>query len=374
MEGAFIETEQVIDMLQTIIHTIPDDVAVIDRERNIILSNREDFSSGKCYNVLFGRETPCQNCRLNYAIKHKTPVTLEFRHVDSYYQVQAVPIFDKAHEVKSVMEYYRDITKEKEIEQQLLQADKMASLGLLVSGIGHEINNPNQFIKGNVKIVKQALEDLLPIVDKYYETHPELKIARLPYSFLREHIMILVNDMARGSERIKNIVESLKRFARHDEGLLIDTVDINTIINESARLIHKQVNKTASIHLDFEENIPTFIGNSQKIEQIIINLVINASQAMEDGKKGNIWIRTFQKEKHILVEIQDDAGGIKEKDLKKIFDPFFTTKRNKGGTGLGLSIVYRIIEEHGGSILVDSKVNEGTKFTIRFPKNEGKKL
>ena len=132
-----------------------------------------------------------------------------------------------------ILEFYRDVTLEKTYDQQLQQADKLASLGQLVSGIGHEINNPNQFIRGNIKIVKQAIEDMLPIVDEYYAAHPDLKIARLNYDFLREHIMTLVDDMAHGSERIKAIVEGLRTFARKDEGLLVDKVDINTLIEAS---------------------------------------------------------------------------------------------------------------------------------------------
>ena len=354
--------------LERIFQHIPDHVAIIDLNHKVILTNQEKFTTGgKCYQTFFEQDAPCSDCRLEQVRKEKIPVSTEMRQDNTYYQIQSIPIFNKENDVEGLIEFYRDITKEKEIEQQLQQADKLASLGQLVSGIGHEINNPNQFIKGNINIVKQALEDILPIVDAYYQEHPDLKVARLPYSFLRSQIMVLVNDMARGSERIKSIVESLKRFARRDEGLLIDTVDLNTIISESARLVHNQVHKFAHVHLDFAQNLPTFNGNSQKIEQVIINLVINASQAMPKGKKGNIWIKTFLEKEEIVFQIKDDAAGMSEKTLKHIFDPFFTTKRAKGGTGLGLSIVYRIIEEHGGMMLVDSALGKGTTFTVRIP-------
>ena len=112
-----------------------------------------------------------------------------------------------------------------------------------MSGIGHEINNPNQFIRGNIKILKQALDDLLPIVDEYFTAHGDLKIARLNYDFFRKNIMTLVDDMAHGSERIKGIVEGLRTFARSDEGLLIDTIDVNTVIEASTRLVHNEVHK-----------------------------------------------------------------------------------------------------------------------------------
>jgi polar amino acid transport system substrate-binding protein len=259
------------------------------------------------------------------------------------------------------------VTLEKTYEQQLQQADKLASLGQLVSGIGHEINNPNQFIRGNIKIIKQSLDDMLPIVDGHYESHPDLKIARLKYDFFREHIMTLVDDMAHGSERIKSIVESLRTFARKDEGLLVDTVDINTLIEASARLVHNEVHKRADIEMDLAADLPTFIGNSQKIEQVLINLLVNAGQAMPDDGRGLIKVRTGEDQGNIVVEIEDNGKGMTEKTRKMIFDPFFTTKRAKGGTGLGLAIAFKILDEHNGSISVESELNVGTTFTIRIP-------
>jgi signal transduction histidine kinase len=236
-----------------------------------------------------------------------------------------------------------------------------------VSGIGHEINNPNQFIRGNIKIIKQALEDMLPIIDEHAERHSDLKIARLKYDFFRKHIMTLMSDMAHGSERIKTIVEGLRTFARKDEGLLVDKVDINTLIEASARLVHNEVHKRADVSLELTKGMPAFVGNTQKIEQVLINLLVNASQAMDDDKKGMITVRTRLDDGHVVVEVEDDGHGMGEKTQRQIFDPFFTTKRAKGGTGLGLAIAYRIIEEHKGNISVSSELGVGTKFTIRIP-------
>jgi len=299
--------------LETMFEAIPDEVVLIDKSHRIVMTNRDDVQAGgHCYE-------------------------------------------------------YRDVTLEKTYEQQLQQADKLASLGQLVSGIGHEINNPNQFIRGNIKIMKQSLDDMLPIVDDHYGSHPDLKIARLKYDFFREHIMTLVDDMAHGSERIKSIVESLRTFARKDEGLLVDTVDINTLIEASARLVHNEVHKRAEIELDLAPDLPTFIGNSQKIEQVLINLLVNAGQAMPDDGKGLIKVRTTEDKGNIVVEMKDNGKGMTEKTRKMIFDPFFTTKRAKGGTGLGLAIAFKIINEHNGSISVSSELNVGTTFTIRIP-------
>ncbi|MFZ1946032.1 MAG: ATP-binding protein [bacterium] len=353
--------------LETMFSAIPDDVVLIDKNWKVVMTNREGIAPGSyCYQSFFGRDRPCEDCRLARILRDKTPLMISVRHGDRYLQVHALPVYKKR-EVDGILEFYRDVTLEKTYDQQLQQADKLASLGQLVSGIGHEINNPNQFIRGNIKIVKQALEDMLPIVDEYHRSHPDLKVARLNYDFLREHIMTLVDDMAHGSERIKTIVEGLRNFARRDEGLLVDKVDINTLIEAAARLVHQEVHKRADVELHLAEGLPTFIGNSQKIEQVLINLLVNASQAMSDDRKGLVTVRTRVEDKNIVVEVEDNGQGMNEKVLKQIFDPFFTTKRAKGGTGLGLSISYKIIEEHGGKISAASKPGVGTTFAIRIP-------
>jgi signal transduction histidine kinase len=353
--------------LETMFNAIPDEVVLIDRNRRVVMTNREGIVAGNyCYQSFFGRERPCEDCRLARILKDKTPLMISMKHGDRYFQVHALPVY-REDEVDGILEFYRDVTLEKTYDQQLQQADKLASLGQLVSGIGHEINNPNQFIRGNIKIVKQALGDMLPIIDDYYQAHRDLKIARLNYDFLREHIMTLVDDMAHGSERIKAIVESLRSFARKDEGLLVDKVDMNTLIEASTRLVHQEVHKRADVELQLADGLPTFTGNSQKIEQVLINLIVNASQAMPDDRKGLIIVKTSVADGHVVVDVKDNGQGMAEKTMKQIFDPFFTTKRARGGTGLGLAISYKIVQEHGGRISVTSKPGEGSTFTIRIP-------
>ena len=354
--------------LETMFQAIRDTVAIIDRQHTVIMTNTDKYVPGnKCYKTFFGSDHPCLDCRLAKIVKQKTPISLKIQHDDKYYEVQALPIFDQDHEVDGIIEFYRDISDEKNYEQQLQQADKLASLGQLVSGIGHEINNPNQFIRGNIKIIQQAMEDILPITDAYHKEHPDLKVARLNYDFFREHILTLISDMANGSERIKGIVEGLRRFARRDEGLLIDKVDLNAIVRESVRLAHNQIHKTADVELDLAEHLPEFKGNIQKIEQVLINLIINAAQAIPEDRRGRIEVVSKYDESNVVVVVRDNGSGMSERTIKQVFDPFFTTKRARGGTGLGLSIVYRIIEEHGGKISVSSKVGEGTVFTIKIP-------
>jgi len=360
--------DEAVRRLETIFRAIPDEVMLIDLGRNVVMSNQDRLKTGdRCFRACFRRETPCTDCRLEKIKRDKTPISMTIRDGDRYLEVHALPIFNQDEEVDGILEFYRDITLEKTYEQQLQQADKLASLGQLVSGIGHEINNPNQFIRGNIRIIRQAIEDMLPIVDAFRESHPDLKIARLDYDFFRQHIMTLVDDMGHGSDRIKGIVEGLRGFARKDDGLLVDTVDVNTLIQATARLVQNEVHKHADIEMELGEGVRTFTGNSQKIEQVLVNLIVNAAQAMPDDRRGRIRVRTSMRGNDVAIEVEDDGRGMDEKTLRSIFDPFFTTKRVKGGTGLGLAIAYRIVEEHGGSIGVTSRVDEGTVFTVLIP-------
>ena len=171
--------------------------------------------------------------------------------------------------------------------------------------------------------------------------------------------------MLKGANRIKKIVEGLRKFARKDEGLLIDDVDINSIIESSLRLVGSQIRRNATIKINLGKNIPIFKGNIQKLEQVMVNILINAHEAI-DSDNGVISVKTIydKKNKEIIIKINDNGSGIERENIKNIFDPFFTTKRDKGGTGLGLSITYGIIKEHNGKIEVDTKLGSGTTFTI----------
>ena len=358
--------------METLFRAMPDPVMLIDTELNVVTSNKTELKVGsKCYEAYFNRSAPCPDCRVNKVMKDKAPITSSIRHGDRFLQLHTLPVFNAEQELDGVMEFIRDVTLEKTYEQQIQQADKMASLGQLVSGIGHEINNPNQFIRGNVKIVRQAMEDMLPIVDAHYAQNPDLKIAKLKYDFFKDHIMTLVDDMAHGSERIKGIVDGLRSFARKDEGLLVDRVDVNTLLGSTTRLVQNEVHKRAEIALDLADNLPTFPGNSQKIEQVLVNLIVNAAQAIPDDVKGLVKVTTRLQDGHVVITIADNGKGMDDKTRKQIFDPFFTTKRTRGGTGLGLAIVFRLVEEHGGTISVTSQLNKGTTFTVRLPLSDG---
>jgi PAS domain S-box-containing protein len=353
--------------LQALFNTITDTVTVIDKDFNVLMSNQKAIGNrGKCYKKVFGQERPCEDCLVRRVLEEKTSVTLEKVIDGEYYLLQAYPILNSSGEVTGALEISRIITKEKNMERQLLQADKLASLGQLVSGIAHEINNPNTFIRGNLYIIQEAMNDIFPFLDQAYKSNPDLKIARLNYDIFRQNVPVLIDDMAQGANRIKGIVDGLRKFAKHDEGILNENVDINAITESCLRLVDDQIRRTANVKVNLEPNVPTITGNTQKLQQVIVNILINASQAIEKSK-GTIIITSEFNDGEVILRVRDDGRGMDEKTLKQMFDPFFTTKRHQGGTGLGLSIAYGIIKEHKGRIDVESKVGVGTSFCICLP-------
>ena len=224
---------------------------MIDRDFNIKMANRkEGADSGKCFAKIFNLvRSPAKNARGPWCSSRRRSITMEEKYGDEYYLLQAYPIFDDQGEVEGVLEFSRLITKQKNMELQLMQTDKLASLGQLVSGIAHEINNPNTFIRGNVSIIQEAMKDILPILDEHARNEKNLQIARLNYDVFRSNILILLEDMAQGTNRIKTIVEGLRKFAKRDDGVLNDEVDLNEIIQSCLRLVANQIGRKAKVRL-----------------------------------------------------------------------------------------------------------------------------
>lgn len=364
------ELRNTVSKMQTLFDAITDPVISIDKDYNIQMTNQSAFDIGrKCYEVLFNAEKQCSRCPALRATKTGRPASIEVQKDDRFYQLQCYPIFDGSGNVNGVIEWAKDITREKNFCDQMLQTDRLASLGQLVSGIGHELNNPNTFILGNMKIIREAFEDILPILDEKFKKNPDLKIARLDYPFFKEHVGILIEDMERGAERIKTIVQDLKKFASKGENRFDDSISVNQVVQRSLRLVRNQIKRKAEIESSLYENLPPIRANSVGLEQVLVNLIINASDALKDGRKGkiNVTTRLDEEQSYVIIEVSDNGVGMDHSTLKQIFNPFFTTKRARGGTGLGLSIAYRIVKEHNGEIEVESVPGEGTTFRVHLP-------
>lgn len=263
--------------------------------------------------------------------------------------------------------------KEAELRRnQLIQADKMASLGILVSGVAHEINNPTNFIMLNAPIIKEIWQAVQPYVDDIYTKDPDMQLAGLPYMEMREMIPSLFDGITDGAGRIKDIVSGLKDFARQDMPGHESSVDVNEAVYASLSLLANMLKKsTRKLNVEYGEKLSRVKIIRQRLEQVIINLVQNSCQALESPMKG-ISIKTYQEQNNVVIEVQDEGVGIPEDNLAHIIDPFFTTKRDSGGTGLGLSISAGIVHEYGGSLEFDSKHGVGTKVRIVLPEEKKK--
>jgi signal transduction histidine kinase len=256
-----------------------------------------------------------------------------------------------------------------ERENALVRAEKMATLGILVSGVAHEINNPNNYMLLNSNNLADIWSDLERQIDKRCTEAHEFMVAGMPYDEAKKEIGPMITGIAEGSERIRRIVENLKDFARNDPGRMDETVDVNKVVGASASILANLIRKTTDrFALELEEGLPTVRGNAQQIEQVVINLISNACDALGDRSAGII-VRTHAEADGgiVGVEVSDEGTGIRAEDLKHIMDPFFTTKRDSGGTGLGLAISYKIAEAHGGELTLQSEVGKGTTATLTLP-------
>lgn len=254
-------------------------------------------------------------------------------------------------------------------QQQLVQADKLAALGVLVSGVAHEINNPTGLILLDVPILKRANSDTERILEGYYAAHGDFTIGGLPYSEMRDEIPKILDAMQDGAKRIKRIVSDLTDFSRRDDVADKVRIDFNLAVQTALRLVDPTIRKSTNrLHVDYTEEVPPILGNSQRIEQVVVNLILNACQALPDADRGiSITTRYNHATRSAILMVRDEGVGIAPENLPRLTDPFFTTKRESGGTGLGLSVSDGIIKEHGGHLNFESTIGSGTTVTLSIP-------
>lgn len=278
----------------------------------------------------------------------------------------------RTHDLEREVQEKRRALHELEVQQQqLIQADKLSSLGVLVSGVAHEINNPNGLILLNLPLLKKAWDDTHPLLEERYRSQGDFKLGWLNFSRMRSEIPQMLDEMQQGAGRIRRIVEDLKDFARRDSAELNDSVDLNEVVAAALRLVDNSLKKsTERFQADLTPDLPRFTGNAQRIEQVVVNLLLNACQALTD-KDQAIGLKTScLPAGELLLEVSDQGHGVHPENLKKLTDPFFTTRRESGGTGLGLSVSAGIIQEHGGQLEFKSEPGRGTRVRLILPREE----
>jgi PAS domain S-box-containing protein len=254
-------------------------------------------------------------------------------------------------------------------QRKLKQADRIISLGVIATGIAHEINNPNQFILNNAIMLEGICADSQVILDRYYKEMGDFKIGGSLYSEVRDKMPLMIGALRSGSDRITNIIREVQKFARVDPESSYKLVRLDEIVQSAITLLSRFIRETTdSLILDFENDLPSFEGDYQQIEQVVINLIKNACQALPD-RSSTIRIKTARDDERgeIVLKVSDEGHGIEEELLNHITDPFYSTKHGDQGLGLGLSICLKIATSHQGSLTFSSTLGKGTTATVRLP-------
>jgi len=270
--------------------------------------------------------------------------------------------------------------KLKNQNEQLLHQEKLASIGQLAAGVAHEINNPISFVKSNLGTLNRYTDKIVKVMHTYQSALTTLfsgdainKEAiinsiqvieeEIDIDYILGDLSSLLKESQEGAERIQGIVEGLKNFSRQDTSEL-ELLDIHECLNNTFRLLNNEIKHKAELVTNFGV-IPTLLGHPGSFGQVLLNLIVNACQAIDDF--GKITVTTQTNNSSIIISIEDNGKGIDKNDVTRIFDPFFTTKEVGEGTGLGLSISHGIIKKHQGTLDVKSEVGRGTCFTITLP-------
>ncbi len=378
--------------METILNGIDDFILVITPQMEILEANgsflnkmgytHEDVIGKKCHELYYNLVEPCRaediDCPLKEVVRHK-------RHVrkintqalpngeNRYYEVNIYPIWEKDGKISKFIHISRDITQHKKEEEEithrleqmvddrtrqlkethkkLLHQDKMASLGKLSASVVHEINNPIAGILNLIMLMKRMVED---------DTIGPTQIDQF-----NQYLTLMETE----TRRTSRIVSNLLAFSRQSK-MELKRVNLNRLI-EQTLFLNANLLKISGVKVeaDLDPDLPDLIGSEDQLQQVFMNLVSNAAEAMETKGGGRLHIETRHslRDDKLLIDFRDTGVGVPEKNLSKLFEPFFTTKKKGKGVGLGLSVAYGIIQEHGGSIYVESYADEGTSFNVKLP-------
>ena len=269
-----------------------------------------------------------------------------------------------------------------EARSQLLQSEKMASIGQLAAGVAHEINNPIGYVYSNLGSLEKYVQDVFSMIDSYEQaesaiadsavrTRLQATREKLDLAFLKEDLRALMAESKEGITRVKNIVQNLKDFSHVDASDEWHYANLHTGINSTLNIVNNEIKYKAEVIKEYGD-LPEVECLASQLNQVFMNLLVNASHAIEE--RGTITIRTGTEGEQVWVEIEDSGKGIAPENLTRIFDPFFTTKPVGTGTGLGLSLSYGIVQKHHGKLEVSSEVGKGTRFRVWLPIRQQEQL
>jgi len=379
MEEALVETEKT---FRLILDGISDPILLLDANGGIQRMNQAayryfgieqdtEIRGIRCYEVRKCSE-PCEGCHLPFDFIENFQGHYERRslhHQDRIERIYIDHVQDDQGRLLASIVRITDITEIRKTERHLLQSEKLASLGILVAGVAHEINNPNTFILFNIPILHRYFDALLSIVDESVKDPTDLQILNKPYESFRNDCLKTLDNIENGSRRINQIVSNLREYVRERDKGKVKAIQIKPFIEQILSLCIGRIRKSVrTFEVNIAEDLPPFVTDSLALEQILINLLINAAQASdkEDSwvKLSVFMLRTAQPK--LVIQVQDNGCGMDVETQKKIFQPFFTTKEIGEGTGIGLAIVDKLVMELKGQIEVESVKGQGSVFRLIF--------
>jgi PAS domain S-box-containing protein len=290
------------------------------------------------------------------------------------------PVFDTLFEVTStrlgdrVVHVARDVGEQRRLYARLVQADKLAAVGVLASGVAHEINNPTAFVTSNLTELKRYVAAYEAAITEVTELSLQAGVAdriravlsRADVAFARREAANAIGESLQGMERVRQIVANLRSLARRDQaGEPASVVDLGEVVEAVMRTATSEL-RSAEAHVDVRPGV-WVLGHRGELVDVVLNLVVNAVQARDEGRPNRVSIELFREGSNAVLRVSDRGRGISPAHMKRLFEPFFTTKAPGEGTGLGLSLARKIVLAHGGSIDVASDLGEGSAFTVRLP-------
>ena len=349
-------------------HAFPDLITIQDKEMRIIKANDaathllaqndKDLVGQTCYQVFRGQDQPCPNCPglTTFETGQTSSEIIEHQNLNKVFQVTISPILDRDGQILHLAHVAKDITAQKRLEQELLQAHKMEAIGTLAGGIAHDFNNILTAIIGFAEMAKLNTPPDSPVFD-------DLK------------------QILKGGRRAADLVRQILTFSRKSDELRPAPISPHLIVKEALKMLGASLPKTLSIHQEIDQDCGLILANPTHIHQIVINLCTNALHAMEN-EQGTLTVtlgrREFSAEElngkdeclpgpHIVLSVSDTGCGMAEETLDRIFDPYYTTKEKGRGTGLGLAVIHGIVKEYHGLIQVESTPGQGSTFTVSLP-------
>lgn len=377
------------NMLQTLIDGITDALILVDHNMRIRMINRgaaelygitsyDEVIGKQCFNAA-GTIGSCMDCEIPRAVEKGHTLVFErsgLTDEQRLEQVSVYPVKEQDSEVGGAIVRISDITEERRFERQLIQSEKMASLGILVSSIAHEINNPNSFVTFNIPILREYLEELIEIADQYAENQEDFELFHMTYPEFRKDVFNLVDNVEHGASRISTFVANLREFSQSNGNRQKLMLNLPVVVDKVLSICRSQIKKRVkTFEMDLPADLPPVFVDEYSLEQVLLNLIVNAVQAADkkdsfvklSASSGQSW------RDHTIIEVIDNGCGIDRKTLDRIFDPFFTTKSAAEGTGLGLYVCHNLIETLGGTIKAESRPGEGSTFTVTLPGKDRRK-